>query len=280
MANEVLPKPERLNSTKSCEMAALLVTLGFEPADRQMSVATGQGLPGGRLGYWRFLPEHPQGRYDLRVVLKNGLDVGQSRAAIYGGRVVYREQAVIAAAFHNYRMLVENVLHGVRLEAVPMGGVWVLRQREGAGMETEPSKGELAAFFEHGTRNTELAAALVTLGFIPAGMDGATVAGAASVQHEVRGKIWVFPERSADGMWNLTERMARWQDDVWSAQPMNSDPLACCADAFWNLRTLRRGLKEAEVYVRATNGRRSVLVRRDASDAVWGAAERFLTRKG
>ncbi len=277
MGDEVLPRPEKLNGTRSCEMAALLVTLGFEPADNSMAVATGHGIPGGRLGYWRFLPVHPRGVYDLKRVVAHGLDVAACGLAVYKGVPVYREQAVIVAAFHNYRMLVENVLNGTRLRAECCGNVWLLRRVEAAGVPELASRDEVRAFHAMGTRNTELAAALITLGFVPGEFGGGGVA--ARVQHEARGKVWVFPERSADGLWQLQERMARWQDDVWSARPENTDPLACCADAFWNLRHLRRGLKEAQVFIRAENGRRHVLVRRDAPESVWAQAEKFLIRK-
>lgn len=126
-------------------------------------------------------------------------------------------------------------------------------------------------FRAHGTRNTELAAALATLGFAPdsTGM---------RIAHEVRGHVWLFPERSADGRYGLQERMARWADDAWCVQEGNTDPIAAMADAFWNLRHLRRSLRDARVYVQAQNGERTVLVRRDASAETWAKAEAFLTR--
>lgn len=278
MSKEVLPKPEKLDGTRSCEMAALLVTLGFEPADSSMAVAMGHGIPGGRLGYWRFLPGHPRGVYSLKNVLRHGLDVAQCSTAVYKGVPVYREQSTIVAAFHNYRMLVENVLNGTRLRAVNCGTVWLLQRVEAQGVPEMASRDEVRAFNAMGTRNTELAATLVTLGFIPAEFGGGSVVMQA-VQHEVRGRVWVFPERSACGSWQLQERMARWLDDAWSAREDNTDPLACCADAFWNLRHLRRGLKEAQVFIRAENGKRHVLVRKDASAHVWAQAEKFLIRK-
>lgn len=277
MANEVLPKPERLNGTKSCELAALLITLGFEPADRAMSVVAGQGVPGGRLGYWRFLPLHPGGVYDLKTVLGHGMNVAQCGVPVLNGRAVYAEQAVIVAAFHNYRLLVENVLHGTRVRAVPCGRWHLLQRVEAAGVPEHADAAEVRQFLAHGTRNTELAATLVTLGFIPGEMSCAPLGGVA-VQHELRGRVWVFPERSVDGKWALQERMARWQDDVWCSRAGNSDPIACCADAFWNLRTLRRGLRDAQVYVRAQNGKRKVIIRKDAADSVWAAAEKFLNK--
>ena len=272
----VLPKPEKLNGTRSCELAALLVTMGFTPADRQMSIAIGQGVPGGSLGYWRFLPEHPAKRYSLRAVIAHGLDAYQaSKGTNYELRItkyeVYPEQAYIAAAFHNYRLLVESVQHGTRLRLVPCGFLFVFERIEAAAAPEMPGADELRAWRANGTRNTELAAALATLGFEP-GSTGTRVA------HEVRGHVWLFPERSADGRYSLQERMARWADDAWCAQEGNTDPIAAMADAFWNLRHLRRSLRDARVYVQAQNGQRSVLVRRDASAETWAKAEAFLTR--
>lgn len=270
--NEVLPKPEKLNGTRSCELAALLVTMGFTPADRQMSIATGQGIPGGSLGYWRFLPDHPAKRYSLRTVISYGLDPYQAGKVRVNGTPLYPEQAYIAAAFHNYRLLVESVTHGTRLRLRPCGGLYVFEREEARGVAEMPGGDELRELRVNGTRNTELAAALATLGFNP-GDTGTRIA------HEVRGHVWLFPERSTDGRYSLQERMARWADDAWCAQEGNTDPIAAMADAFWNLRHLRRGLRDARVYVQAQNGQRSVLVRRDASAETWAKAEAFLTRK-
>lgn len=270
--NEVLPKPEKLNGTRSCELAALLVTMGFTPADRQMSIATGQGIPGGSLGYWRFLPDHPAKRYSLRTVISYGLDPYQAGKVRVNGTPLYPEQAYIAAAFHNYRLLVESVTHGTRLRLRPCGGLYVFERDEARGVAEMPGSDELRELRVNGTRNTELAAALATLGFNP-GDTGTRIA------HEVRGHVWLFPERSEDGRYSLQERMARWADDAWCAQEGNTDPIAAMADAFWNLRHLRRGLRDARVYVQAQNGQRSVLVRRDASAETWAKAEAFLTRK-
>ncbi len=50
------------------------------------------------------------------------------------------------------------------------------------------------------------------------------------------------------------------------------------ADAFWNLRHLRRSLRDARVYVQAQNDQRTMLVRQDASAETWAKAEAFLTR--
>lgn len=282
--NGVLPKPEKLNGTRSCELAALLCTMGFTPADNQMSVAIGSGVPGGSLGYWRFLPVHPEGKYNLKAVVHHGLNPYMAAAATNVSKLpVYAEQAYIVAAFHNYRMLVESVLHGTRLRltaqpwqgrpdiAAAYGAVYVFERVEAGAAPEMPGAEELRAFRATGTRNTELAAALATLGFTPGDVG-------TSIAHEVRGHVWLFPERSMGGHWSLQERMARWADDAWCARPGNVDPIACMADAFWNLRHLRRSLKDATVYVQAKNGERSVLVRKDAPERIWAAAEKFLTR--
>lgn len=184
-------------------------------------------------------------------------------------------------------MLVESVTHGTRLRlkatawrARPeLPPVYVFEREDPATRlaalaccaEAGASEEEMRVFRAHGTRNTELAAALATLGFIP-GDVGTRIA------HEVRGHVWLFPEMSADGRYGLQERMARWADDAWCAQEGNADPIAAMADAFWNLRHLRRSLRDARVYVQAQNGERTVLVRRDASAATWAKAEAFLTR--
>ena len=262
------------------ELAALLVTMGFTPADNQLSIATGQGVPGGSLGYWRFLPEHPAKRYSLRAVIAHGLDAYQATKPNCGALPVYPEQAYIAAAFHNYRLLVESVMHGTRLRLRPAGGPYVFERVDpsprlaalACSAEAGASEEDMRIFRATGTRNTELAAALATLGFTP-GDTGTSIA------HEARGHVWLFPSRNADGRYSLQERMARWADDAWCATEGNTDPIAAMADAFWNLRHLRRSLRDARVYIQAQNGQRTVLVRRDASAETWAKAEAFLTRK-
>lgn len=269
--SDILPRPEKLNSTRSCELAALLLTLNFTPVDNQMTIATGDGIPGGRLGYWRFLPKHPQGKFSLEAVIHHGLDARQ--AARLGKETmppVYPEQAVIAAAYHNYRLLVESVTHGTRLMLEPCGPFYIYRRIEARAAAEMPAPDELKRMTAHGTRNTELAAALSTLGFSPTSPFGTAVA------HELTGAVWHFSAVSLDGRYQLQERMAKWLDDAWCGQDDNNDPIACMADAFYNLRQLRRGLKNAQVFVRVQNAGRSVLVRRDASAETWRKAEQFL----
>jgi hypothetical protein len=277
--NEVLPAPEKLDGTKSCEMAALLVTLNFTSVDDALTVAKGDGIPGGRLGYWRFLPQHPQGKYSLAAVLRRGLDPEQGGKVGTAAQPMYREQAFIAAAFHNKRMLVEHVMNGVRLRLDRCGEVYVLHRVEGQGVAELSAAPVVRAMITAGTRRTELAAAMATLGFEPTPVRDEAAHGAARVTHEQSGTVWMLPEKNADGRWELQERIAKFMDDAWCGREDNTDPVACIADGFWNLRHLRRRLRDANVLVRVQNGERSVLLARNASDAQWAAASNFLKRK-
>lgn len=276
MSSPVLPKPEQLHSTKNCELAAMLVTMGFEPVDDAMATVTGDGVPGGRLGYWRFLPTCTGGRFLLSAALANGCDPHQ--AAKHGTPLcpVYTEQAYIAAGFHNYRMLVEQLKYGTALELRPCGVLYLL-QRCGTG--TPPDTATAAALAEHeahGSRNTQLAAAMATLGFTLRSASTATPVTALS--HGVIPRTWYISETSLDGRWQRDERLARWANDAWCSRPQNNDPIACMADAFFNLNQLRARLQSAAGYARVQHGKKSVLLRTDAGDAAWQKAENFLTR--
>lgn len=280
MNKEVLPRPERLDGTQSCELAAILVTLNFTSVDDALTVAKGDGIPGGRLGYWRFLPEHPQRKYALAAVLKRGLDAEQAGKAGTPELPVYREQAYIAAAFHNKRMLVEHVLHGTKLKLVRCGFLYILQRVEARGIPEMAGAPEVRSVISAGTRRTELAAAMATLGFEPTPVHDGALTGAARVTHEQTGVTWMLPEQSVDGRWQLQERMARFMDDAWCGREENCDPVACMADGFWNLRHIRKRLRDAQVLVRVTNGQRSVLLAKNASAEQWSRAADFLKRKG
>ncbi len=273
----VLPNPERLDGTKSCELAAILVTLGFTPVDKQLTVASGDGIPGGRLGYWRFLPLHPQRRYDLRAVLSHGVAPYQAAKQDNAGQPAYREQAYMAAAMHNYRMLIEQVRHGTRLELTPCGYLYLLRRVEAQGVPEMAGKTEVRGMMAAGTRRTELAAGLATLGFEPMAVRQGAGGGVGTLAHECGGIIWMFPAASLRlGEASLGECMARWADDTWSSREDNAAPIACMADAFWNLRHLRKSVAEARQLVRVQNGGRSVLLASNAPQAAWDRAAKFL----
>lgn len=272
----VLPEPEKLQGTRSCELAALLVTLNFTPADRQMAVATGDGIPGGKLGYWRFLEQHPSGSFSLRAVITHGLDPAQAAKPSTESLPVYPAQAYIAAAFHNYRLLVESIRTGTHLELSPCGYLYLFRRVEAGGVPEVPVAPMLQSLAAAGTRRTELAAALATLGFEPAAVR-TPPANLTTISHESVPVTWMLPAVSADARWQLQERMARWADDNWCAQETNADPIAVMADAFWNLRHLRRSLRDARRLISIKNGGRSVLIDAASPQKTWDRVAQFLS---
>lgn len=271
MSKPVLPTPDKLHSTRNCELAAILFTMGFEPVDKPESV-TGDEVPGGKLGYWRFLPLCAGNRYMLSAALAHGTDPHQAGKAATPLCPVYREQAYMAAAFHNYRLLVESLRYGTTLSLQPCGYLYIF-QRAGRKPADTVSAQELADFEAHGSRQTRLAAALATLGFP---LHGAADAGGVALAHGKSGRVWFIGEASLDGRWQRDERMARWVDDAWCARPGNNDPIAAMADAFWNLDHIRAALKARTEYIRVKNGDRFAMVRRSAGDATWQKAEHFL----
>ena len=254
-------------------MAAILYTLGFEPVDKMMDQVSGDGVPGGKLGYWRFLPICEGGRYSLQVALAHGTDPHQAGKAATQLRPVYREQAYMSAAYHNYRLLIEHLQHGTRLTLRPCGYLYLLQRLGYAAGDDTRSGAELTRWQSYGSRNTRLAAALATLGFALSDTAGAQTM---SLAHGAMPRIWYISARSLDGKHERYDCIRKWEDDAWCSQPGNNDPVAVMADAFFNLQQIRSSLKQADEYKRIRHGDRSVIVRRNASDATWDRAERFL----
>lgn len=261
-----IPAPEALERVGECELVAILCTMDFPTPDNAMSVASGDGIAGKR-GYWRFLPGAPGGRYSLKRVLANGTDARQAER-----EGAYPEQAYMAACMHNYRMLVEQVRAGLALRARRCGYLWLLEPAGGESMRWEQTAQEWAVARELGTENVAMVAGLVTLGF------DVEASGGRAVDHGKKMCRWRVSERSADGKWGLSEVMTKWGDEEWCGEPGNVSPVAAMADCMWNLRYLRDSLAGAVHYIRAANGGRSVVVRKDASEAVWEQAEKFLLR--
>lgn len=52
--------------------------------------------------------------------------------------------------------------------------------------------------------------------------------------------------------------------------------IAAMSDCMFNLRFIRDGLRGADEFIREQNGTRSAWVRKDAHEATWNKAERFL----
>lgn len=279
MAAPVLPAPDKLYSTRNCELAAILYTMGFEPADSP-ETAAGDGVPCGRLGYWRFLPLCPGNRYALAFALARGADPYQAAAPADPLHPVYQEQAYMAAAFHNSRMLAQGLRRGFALELRPCGFLYLLQPSSPRGLENgladTSDAAALAEFEACASRNMQLAAAMAALGFA---LHSANAPGLLAIGHGKCLRSWSIAPHSIDGRWTRDERLARWADDAWCARPGNTDPIAAMADAFFNLAAIRAALRAKSPFLRVDNGNRSVLLRASASDAAWQRAERFLTKK-
>lgn len=128
------------------------------------------------------------------------------------------------------------------------------------------------------TRNTELAACLITLGFpllndTPgfARVIGDGIAGPGGAV------TWWFGKRSADGRYSLGEVMARWEDWGWLNDVNNMDPLAYIITAFHNKRRLVDEVKKREVMVLVRSGRRCALFSKNSSRRTVERIERFLS---
>ncbi len=264
-------------------MAALLVTMGFVSVDPVMTVVQGDGIPGGRAGYWRFLPEHPAKKYSLAMVIRHGLNACQASplpALMQSqGIVVYPEQAYIAAAFHNKRLLVESIFNGTRLKLDRVGYLYVFRRVGAEAIPELPGEGVARELMTASTRRTEMVAALATLGFEPAPLRQAPATSATMVTHEGGSVTWMLPEISKDGRWQLAERMSRYDDASWCARADNTDPIACISDAFWNLNQIRRTRCDERTLIRVQNGNRSILLPQNAPDAMKKRAADFLKGK-
>lgn len=274
MSRPVLPDPEKLHSTRNCELAAILYTMGFEPVDNPEAV-TGDEVPGGRAGFCRFLPLCEGGRYVLSAALAHGTDPHQAAKPGTLTAPVYEPQAYMAAAFHNYRMLIEHLKEGQRLTLVPCGYLYLL-QRCGRKPADTATEQELREFMRHGSTNTRFAAAMATLGF-PLYTDPAE--GRVALAHGKAGRVWYIGDTSLDGRWKRDERWARWNDTAWCALPENTDPIAAISDAFHNLDGFRKAMQGEGEFIRVQHGDRSIMVRRAASDATWQKAEGFLLGK-
>lgn len=261
---------EDLSSTRNCELAALLVTLGFRLADDSMQILTGDLVAGGRCGVWRFLPALAGFRYNIKQVIRDGVNprLAESPKA-------YIEQAYIAAGYHNFRQVVESVMTGSRLRLVACGYLHLLLRDESRAYSGVVQTAD-AAFAGACTANAELVAALATLGFCPEPQGSGPAVGP-GIAHGRAAVWWQMPPVSADGVYRLNEVMARYRDDAWCARPGNNHPVACLADGFYNLRELRAELEDSRTLVQIAPSRgRLAIIPQHASPAVIRQAERFI----
>lgn len=113
--------------------------------------------------------------------------------------------------------------------------------------------------------NTELAAALVTLGFRVLDMQRLRGDG---IRHPEGVVTWRFAPVSDDGRYMLGYVLKRWNDLAWLNDPNNTDPLAFIIAAFQNRRRLLDEIKKGEALVTIKRGRRWALVPENCSEVI------------
>lgn len=116
------------------------------------------------------------------------------------------------------------------------------------------------------TSNTQLAAALITLG-IPFDVEGTgaikfTGDGITAPGGTV---TWIFAPRSKCGRHVTAEMMDRWNDKEWLTDPNNEHPLAYIACAMHNYRHLVRKVKDQTPLGVVKKGKRMALIDLSAS---------------
>lgn len=127
------------------------------------------------------------------------------------------------------------------------------------------------------TRNTELAACLITLGFPllndTPGFSRVIGEGIAGPGGAV---TWWFGKRSRDGKYTMDQVLARWEDWSWLNDPNNQDPLAYIITGFHNKRRLVDEIKKQDVMVLVRTGSRYALFSKNSSRATLDRVERFM----
>lgn len=253
-------------TTQNSELAACLLTLGFSLSPDSLLALEGDGRYAGKSS-WGFRGGCPGGRWTLKGVSSSGRSpwkVGGIPGWIWTG-------------FYNYRVLIEHLRTGSPLRLCRLSGGRYAFDRYGlspcdSAALSPLSEGEMG---QYGTVNTQLAAALATLGFAPLAGEQA---GTLCVAQGRMMTAWHFPARNADGSLAAEACVARWHDEGWMGQPGNEHPLCVLGDAFHNLNWCRGRWKARRTLVQVQHGVGSVLLDKDAPDEVWERAERFLNR--
>lgn len=262
-------------SVSSCEMAAMLITLGFHLAPKSLATLCGDGVRGGKRAEWSFTDVCELNRFRLRDVLTNARNIDAHPGP----------QAYILAAFQNYRALKLSIAENISLRFNrTLHGPFILtpssgddnHSRDASDRELALSTAHSAQFSAFGTVNTQLVAGLAALGFEPLNTPSSNSRSIAD-GHVLR--TWFLPPTSSDGKYSLQDCIARIEDSAWCSRIENTDPRAVISDAFWNLNACRRSLSSAAGFIQAKNGNRTVLVHTHADDIEWERAERFLYSK-
>jgi hypothetical protein len=268
--SSVLPPADPLSSTRNCELAAILLSLGFAPVERSMTIASGIGIA--EQGYWRFVQLHPTRAYLMHAVLRHGTRADLAAVRPAAGLPVYAEQAYMCAALHNRRMLVEHAMHGTPLRLEPCGYLHILQRTGTRSMPDHLAPAALAAFRACSVPSNDLAATLATLGFDP------FAGGSQTISHNPTGTTWHFAPTAPGSSLTLAEVANLFHDHAWCGRPDNQHPVACCAAVLANLAHCRRAIHHSTHYVRAAANGRVAWLRRNAAEETWQQAEKFLTR--
>lgn len=143
-------------------------------------------------------------------------------------------------------------------------------------------KGSKEFIFTHSaavsdTRNTMIAAALLTLGVKLSEKSGLNLLKGDGIP--VGGAItWQFEEQSEDGKVKTADVISKWENRKWLTAEGNEDPLAFIACAFHNYKRLIDHIKQEVPIGVVRNGKKFALIRTDAPDAFVGFIEKALWR--
>ncbi|MDO4818069.1 MAG: hypothetical protein Q3986_06550 [Akkermansia sp.] len=256
MAGEVTLRSEPVGALSCCELAALLVTMGYQLSPN--SYVCGGDTAGGCDVTWKIVDGSGLTGEPLNKVLGRGLAVDQPPGPqrwIAGG--VRAAHAALWARLSN----VQGVLPGKRVE----GGMVVYEDVRG-GLDGQ----SWALSPHHG-----LEATLLVLGF-----DVTTSPVLGGDQVEVKPGLWSSrTEKWSGAGWDLSAVVMGYEDDLWCGRPENFAPVAALSCFFGNLRVLRELVmaRRPDLY-RVAQGKRVAYIGHGADDSVWRAAERFLTR--
>lgn len=127
------------------------------------------------------------------------------------------------------------------------------------------------------TRNTELAACLITLGFpLLHDTPGFSRVIGEGISAPGGAVTWWFGKCSRDGKYTMAEVLARWEDWDWLNDPNNLDPLAYIITGFHNRRRLIDEVKQKAAMVLVRSGSRYALFSKNSGRGELDRIGKFL----
>lgn len=127
------------------------------------------------------------------------------------------------------------------------------------------------------TRNTELAACLITLGFpLLNDTPGFSRVIGEGISAPGGAVTWWFGKCSRDGKYTMAEVLARWEDWKWLNDPNNLDPLAYIITGFHNRRRLIDEVKQQAAMVLVRSGSRYALFSKNSGRGELDRIGKFL----